>query len=352
MSDFRPSQIAPYLEKSAKQLVRWCEQEKVPGAVRTAGGHWRISGESLQSVVEAVRSAAPTNTRRRKENAYPDRYGFRGIPGAGTWLRFEGYLHKSRRTKPAEPAADTVPSTTPESLADWWLKYPPKEPTPREVWQRFFSRNPTAAMFQQDCRRSGAKGRYRMVTWNSGKTATYNLRTKSERARFLRDAVEGFRAGVFLEDKEREHCSFPAGQTFKKSISATAVARSAGIPLRTFYRWFPGWRREVFEGVQIASDKLAFEKVDKDRSAPVAVVQFDGTTDPARSTVVDDLQNYLYDHGVFGVDVVPELDEQTGGFRLIGKPSEVAKATQLQRRWIAARKARRPAKVRPQRAVA
>lgn len=229
MSDFRPSQIAPYLEKSAKQLVRWCEQELVPGAVRTAGGHWRISGESLQSVVEAVRSAAPTNTRRRRENAYPT--GF-----AGRIARLRGM-------------------------------------TPRQAWSRVDAAQLKVA--------TGSR-KVRLVGFSDAPAEAYDLRSPSDRARFLRRAVELFHRNAAYYDNVEEEAEklWPetarlAGQTFKQSISATAVARSAGIPLRTFYRWFPGWRRAVFEGTRLADDNVTFEEIGKDRSAPVAVVPFD-----------------------------------------------------------------------------
>jgi hypothetical protein len=160
--------------------------------------------------------------------------------------------------------------------------------TPREVWRRFFERNPAAAMFQQGVRKNPKTHRMRMVWWYSGKPETYDLRVKAQRARFLSDAVEGFKACVALT----QGSSAESGQTFKQAISATAVARTAGIPLRTFYRWFPGWRRKVYEGVkalpsmqrgnrkpivpQIFSGSVhAFEDVDDARSAVVESVGFD-----------------------------------------------------------------------------
>jgi hypothetical protein len=274
MSVFELSDIAHFLEKNDRTLRRWCQEERVPGAFCTGGGkrgigHWRIRGESLQAVVESVRRAAPKNARRRKESAYPGAIVTVARSGLGMWLRMDSYVHRP---------------TIPRDTAYWWGK----RPTPREVWRRFFERNPAAAIFQQGVRKNPKTHRMRMVHWYTGKLETYDLRLKTQRERFLADAVEGFKACK----AEAEKSSEKAAKRFKQSISATAVARTAGIPLRTFLRWFPGWRRKVNEGVKtlpsmqrgnrkpivprnFSGSVHAFEDADDDSSAVVESVWFD-----------------------------------------------------------------------------
>ncbi len=235
---FRLGQIAPYLEKDARTLRRWCEMDLVPGARRTRGGHWRIRGTDRASVLSAIRSRVSFGrgdalakdpgrkhrARLRRENAYPPTMGARLVPRTG------------------EPL------------------------TPRQAWARLSSAEIAAL---------SSRGASLTVSKESGRVRWRNVRHKSDRARALIDAVAWLReqrddlsnpwsrehdklfqqsqlqslianvgaekAAMVLQDNEQWENTGKAPR-----ITVGLLAEILGISERTFYRWFPGWRRVFF----------------------------------------------------------------------------------------------------------
>lgn len=220
MSDFYLTEIAPYLEKDARTLRRWCELDLVPGAYRRPGkrGHWRIRGKSVQHVVERITANKPKNTRRRLETAYPVR----------------PFL-----SQPSE--------------------------TPKEAWAKL-SREESAEHRRALCNSI----RRRRGLFMDG--CYYDFRLQADRARLLRAEISAYRAADYAHRHEylarmeraaleqlmqkgsaaRAKRKLAASdrwgkQAFGVSLTVSALAVQMGISRRTFYRWFPQWRREMFD---------------------------------------------------------------------------------------------------------
>jgi hypothetical protein len=83
MSDFSLSKVAPYLGKDARTIRRWCERSIIPNAFQTKGGHWRIKGESPQSIARSF--VKPENSRQRRENAFPPGFENSGLTNRQSW---------------------------------------------------------------------------------------------------------------------------------------------------------------------------------------------------------------------------------------------------------------------------
>jgi hypothetical protein len=222
MSDFHLTQIAPYLEKDARTLRRWCELGHVPGAYRRPGkrGHWRIRGESVQLVVAAISAAvgaAPIKTRRRRENAYPPHDFF--------------------------------------SRGQCWQ-------TPAQAWDKL-SDDERAALSRP--------GRVRWRAWPD--RGVFNLSDQRDRARLLVQVIGELRAHSENESADKQRAALSrldldwiarnAGpgyydavaelssvKTTTRRMGPSSLSEDMDISRSTFYRWFPGWRMAVFGTLQ------------------------------------------------------------------------------------------------------
>lgn len=193
MSDFSLGKIAPFLEKDSRTLRRWCEGGIVPAAIafRSGGGHWRIRGESVQSVVQAIQKRIPKTARRRKENAYP--VGAKGFRDAGM--------------------------------------------TPRRAWL--------------DCGEIEAlMARHKRVAKLSGGSA-YPIDTKPQKIAFLRAFFES--AAESWHDGAEEYFAMYAARTGAYSDLPSGlrywtpkrIAALVGWSRRSLYRHFPDWRARL-----------------------------------------------------------------------------------------------------------
>lgn len=207
MSEFRHSQIAPFLEKDAKTLRRWCEAGVVPhieaglevGCFLTGGGQWRLRGPNLQHVVAFIRERIPKTARRRKENAYP-------LAGD--------------RTK-----------------------------TPREAWARAL---PGAWRWDE----ANSK-RVHATPWGLiGKQSS-----PSEKHRFLEAIAKGhLEQAQNLREWMHEDGTIKTLESLPEPLTAARLAYQCGVSRRTFYRWFPGWRRAVQKLVAAKLRKKLFDE--------------------------------------------------------------------------------------------
>lgn len=205
MSDFRLTKIAPFIEKDARTLRRWCEAGLVPGAYRSAGGHWRISGKTLQEVISGILAEKPKFSRRRSENAYPSGLGVNIYRAQGM--------------------------------------------TPRQAWKAQHSKLGAGEMIQ----RAGRK-----VHIVDGEA--FRLDTPPDRRRWLVRAArlaldhiektKELEEGMIQERIESIPKDLPLGYFTKGSVPAPQftvplLAQACGVSVRTFYRWFPNWRKTI-----------------------------------------------------------------------------------------------------------
>lgn len=205
MSDFRLTKIAPFIEKDARTLRRWCEAGLVPGAFQSAGGHWRISGKSLQDVIRGILAVKPKFSRRRSESAYPSGLGF-------TIYREQGM-------------------------------------TPRQAWKAQHSKLGAQEMIQ----RAGRK-----VYIVDGEA--FRVDTPADRRRWLVRAAglaldhieksKELETMVIQERMESLPKDLPIGYFTKGSVNhprftVRLLAEMCGVSVRTFYRWFPNWRKTI-----------------------------------------------------------------------------------------------------------
>lgn len=199
MSDFRLSKVAPFIEKDARTLRRWCEAGLVPGAYRSEGGHWRISGESLQDVIRVILEKKPKFSRQRLENAYPSGLG---ISRLGM--------------------------------------------TPRQAWQHYHAKLGPGEVIQR-------AGRKVHITMDG---ESFRVDTSTDRRRWLVRA-----AGLALDHIEKTKeigewigsekvkmfpQTLPIGYYKAKSaprFTVRLLAQACGVSVRTFYRHFPNWRK-------------------------------------------------------------------------------------------------------------
>jgi hypothetical protein len=243
MSDFRLTQIAPYLEKDARTLRRWCEQGTVPGAYRRPGtrAHWRIRGERVQLVVAAISAAvvaAPIKTRRRRETAYPPHDFF--------------------------------------SRGQCWQ-------TPAQAWDRL-SDDERAALTRP--------GRVRWRWWPE--RGVFNLSDQLSRARLLMEVIGEIRARAENKtaDKQRSMLArldldwvarntgaghydavaeLSAVKNTDRRMGPSSLSGDMDISRSTFYRWFPYWRMAVYGTLQKERKmvKVGRDDDDANRGAPI-----------------------------------------------------------------------------------
>jgi len=205
MSDFRLTKIAPLIEKDSRTLRRWCDAGLVPGAYRSAGGHWRISGKSLQDVICRILAEKPKFSRRRSENAYPSGLGFKTYRDQGM--------------------------------------------TPRQAWKAQHSKLGAQEMVQ----RAGRK-----VHIVDGEA--FRVDTPSDRRRWLVRAArlaldhiektKELEAVMIQERIESLPKDLPIGYFTNDSgpppqFTVPLLAQACGVSVRTFYRWFPNWRKTI-----------------------------------------------------------------------------------------------------------
>jgi|GEM_PF-3816364 len=203
MSDFRLTKIAPFIEKDARTLRRWCEAGLVPGAYRSEGGHWRISGKSLQDVIRGILAVKPKFSRRRSENAYPSGLGVKIYRDQGM--------------------------------------------TPRQAWKAQHFKLGAQEMIQ----RAGRK-----VGFVDGEA--FRVDTPADRRRWLvraaRLALDAIEKNKELEERmiqeriESLPKNLPVGYFTKgcgprPKLTVPLLAQACGVSVRTFYRWFPNWRK-------------------------------------------------------------------------------------------------------------
>ena len=220
MSDFLLTEIAPFVEKDARTLRRWCEQGHVPGAYRRRGarGHWRIRGKSVQHVVGRITASKPENARRRVETAYPVRGFF---------------------SDPTE--------------------------TPKEAWAKL-----SRAESVEHVRALQNSIRRRRGLFMDG--CYYDFRSEKDRERLLKAEISAYRAADYAHRHEylasmeraalerlmasgsakRAKRKLAVSDRFGKqslgaSLTVAGMAVQMGISRRTFYRWFPQWRRAAFD---------------------------------------------------------------------------------------------------------
>ena len=207
MSEFRPSQIAPFLEKDAKTLRRWCEAGVVPhieaglevGCFLTGGGQWRLRGPNLQHVVAFIRERIPKTARRRKENAYP--------------------LAGDRTKTPREAWARALPGA-------WWWDGANSKRVHATPWGRI------------------------------GKQSS-----PSEKHRFLEAIAKGhLEQEQNLREWMHEDGTIKTLESLPEPLTAARLAYQCGVSRRTFYRWFPGWRRAVQKLVAAKLRKKLFDE--------------------------------------------------------------------------------------------
>ena len=227
MSEFRPSQIAPFLEKDAKTLRRWCEAGVVPhieaglevGCFLTGGGQWRLRGPNLQHVVAFIRERIPKTARRRKENAYP--------------------LAGDRTKTPREAWARALPGA--------WR------------WDGANSKRVHATPWGLIGKRSSPSEKHRFLE----AIAKGHL----EQAQNLREDLQGEESKIFWEfllktlGQHIKHISTESviPPNFEP-LTASRLAYQCGVSRRTFYRWFPGWRRAVQKLVAAKLRKKLFDE--------------------------------------------------------------------------------------------
>lgn len=220
MSDFLLTEIAPFVEKDARTLRRWCEQGHVPGAYRRRGkrGHWRIRGGSVQQVVALIAANKPQNARRRVETAYPVR-GFFSDPNE----------------------------------------------TPKQAWAKLSlaeSAEHVRALQNRIRRRRG-------LFWDG---CYYDFRSEKDRERLLKAEISAYLAadnahrheylaimeravlghlisgGSAARAKRKLAASDRWGrQSLGASLTVSGMAVQMGVSRSTFYRWFPRWRRAAFD---------------------------------------------------------------------------------------------------------
>lgn len=250
MSDFHLTEIAPFVEKDARTLRRWCVLGHVPGAYRRPGrrGHWRIRGKSVQHVVQRITANKPPAARLRRENAYPP------VPSVEFFMRGAGQV------------------------------------TPRQAWARL-SPDQIASL-------SVRKPRGRRSKRVESPLGVFNLSDRADRARCLVAVIAHLRSTVIsatTQDQSRalssldlewiarnataeyydavvtELCAVPTTKQAQQRLGPTALAVDMGISRSTFYRWFAGWRTAAFGGVASAPKvaKIGHEQDHGRRGAPI-----------------------------------------------------------------------------------
>jgi hypothetical protein len=217
MSDFRLHQIAPFLEKDAKTIRRWCETGVVPplkeggkvGCYRSPGGHWRISGRTREEVVEFLRGRIPKTSRRRKENAYPP-------------------ISLDSLSQFITPRAS-------------WAKLPPEDWRWLEVGK---SKRIHATRWGVIGNRSSQSEKHRFL-----EAVVVGLLEHSQK---LHEDLQGEESKILLESLLKtlgQHIEHISPESLIppnfEPLTASRLASECGVSRRTFYRWFPGWRRAV-----------------------------------------------------------------------------------------------------------
>lgn len=87
MSVYSLQEIAKILKKDARTLRRWCIAGHIPSARMTQGGHWRISADSKQLAIKAVRASRPDYSRNKKRKVRPPIIGIDGTPVPVKYVR-------------------------------------------------------------------------------------------------------------------------------------------------------------------------------------------------------------------------------------------------------------------------
>lgn len=235
MSDFRLSQIAPFLEKDARSLRRWCELGHVPGAYRSRGGHWRVSGASVSSILESI--SPPAFARARKESSYPPEvfakrsyFRSRGITPRQAWTSVYDKLGPMGTDILQKKARGWVPADLLD-LGDSWSS--------NMEWSTLSSKTERRIAFKK-----------------ASRDVLGDIERSREGSRHL---LQSFMAALSKRQSVTEKDYDIIRKSLEKDVprfSARLIYEKLGISRRTFYRWFPDWKKRLkgVLGEMVAAD--------------------------------------------------------------------------------------------------
>lgn len=189
-------------------MVPPLKQGEPVGCYRSPGGHWRISGRTREEVVEFLRGQIPKTSRQRKENAYP--------------------LAGDRTKTPREAWANALPGA-------WRWAGETSKRVHSTPWACIGRRSSPAEKYRflEEVVRGVLDQSQSLQEWLHGDAST------RERVQSLTEMFPGRN----IENGDLPLDFFEV--TLPEPLFARNLARHCGLRIRTFYRWFPGWRRAV-----------------------------------------------------------------------------------------------------------